>query len=69
MPLLPITDIQTIMKVSGMSRAPATNSRMVRPREMRARNSPTKGVQAIHQPQKKMVHHIFHSLASSPAKA
>ena len=31
--------------------APVTNCRMVRPREMRAMNIPTKGVQEIHQAQ------------------
>ena len=35
----------------GTSSAPATNSRIVRPREIRAMNTPTKGDQAIHQPQ------------------
>ena len=55
MALLPMIDIQAIMKASGSNSVPMTNSRMVRPREMRARNSPTKGPQAIHQAQKNTV--------------
>ena len=35
----------------GASSTPKTNSRMVRPREMRAMNMPTNGAQLIHQPQ------------------
>ncbi len=35
----------------GASRTPKTNSRTVRPREMRAMNMPTNGAQLIHQPQ------------------
>ena len=35
----------------GTSMTPVTNCRMVRPREMRAMNIPTKGVQEIHQAQ------------------
>ena len=35
----------------GTNIAPNMNSRMVRPREMRAMNMPTKGAQEIHQPQ------------------
>ena len=35
----------------GTNIAPNVNSRMVRPREIRAMKSPTKGAQAIHQPQ------------------
>ena len=53
MALLPMIDIQAIMKASGSNNVPTTNSRMVRPREMRARKRPTKGPHAIHQAQKK----------------
>ena len=35
----------------GMIRTAPTNSRIVRPREIRAMNIPTKGAQLIHQPQ------------------
>ncbi len=35
----------------GTSNTAPTNSRMVRPREMRAMNMPTNGAQLIHQPQ------------------
>ena len=35
----------------GTSSTPTTNWRMVRPREMRAMNMPTKGDQEIHQAQ------------------
>ncbi|GEM_PF-5066806 len=55
MALLPMIDIQAIMKASGNSSVPMTNSRMVRPREIRARNRPTNGPQAIHQAQKNTV--------------
>ncbi|MNU02327.1 hypothetical protein D3C72_2459960 [compost metagenome] len=47
----PNTVIQNRVKPAGTSSTPQTNSRMVRPREMRAMNSPTNGDQAIHQPQ------------------
>ena len=40
----------------------------VRPREIRARNRPTNGAQAIHQAQKKRVHSDIHSTAPSNAK-
>ena len=39
------------VKPSGTSSTPTTNSRIVRPRDTRAMNMPTKGDQAIHQPQ------------------
>ena len=35
----------------GTNMTPVTNCRMVRPREIRAMNMPTKGVQEIHQAQ------------------
>ncbi|MCY1378129.1 hypothetical protein D9M69_657400 [compost metagenome] len=47
----PNTVIQNKVKPAGTSRTPVTNSRIVRPREMRAMNRPTKGDQAIHHPQ------------------
>ena len=37
--------------VVGTNITPTMNSRIVRPRLMRAMNSPTKGAQDIHQPQ------------------
>ena len=36
---------------AGTTSTPETNSRMVRPLEMRAMNEPTKGAQAIHHAQ------------------
>ena len=36
---------------AGTMRTPATNSAILRPREMRATKEPTKGAQAIHQAQ------------------
>ena len=50
-----------------MISVPATNWRMVRPREMRARNSPTNDAQAIHQAQKKSVQALSHSSGRSKA--
>ena len=38
-----------------MTSVPATNCRMVRPREIRARNSPTNEAHATHQAQKNSV--------------
>ena len=51
MAVSPNTVIHNRVKAVGTSSTPATNSRMVRPREMRAMNRPTKGDQASHQPQ------------------
>ncbi|MOA57473.1 hypothetical protein D3C78_1816600 [compost metagenome] len=51
MALLPKIDIQARVKPRGISNTPKTNSRMVRPREIRAMNSPTNGDHAIHQAQ------------------
>lgn len=51
MAVSPNTVIQNSVKPAGTSSTPLTNSRMVRPREMRAMNRPTKGDHAIHQPQ------------------
>ena len=49
--VLPNTVIHSRVKAVGTSSTPVTNSRMVRPREIRAMNSPTNGDQASHQPQ------------------
>src|SRR5690606_2227458 len=51
MAVLPKTVIQKKVKTVGTSKTPSTNSRTVRPREMRAMNMPTKGDHAIHQAQ------------------
>jgi hypothetical protein len=40
------------MYKNGMMSVPATNCRIVRPREIRARNRPTKDAHAIHHAQK-----------------
>src|SRR5699024_4877516 len=50
-PLPPQIENQIMPARVGTSSTPATNSRTVRPLEMRAMNTPTKGAQAIHQPQ------------------
>src|SRR5690606_36156172 len=55
MAVSPNTVIQNSVKPVGTSSTPLTNSRMVRPREMRAMNSPTNGDHAIHQPQENSV--------------
>ncbi len=51
MALLPKAVIHSRLKAVGTSSTPVTNWRMVRPREMRAMNMPTKGDQEIHQAQ------------------
>ncbi|MDF9791391.1 hypothetical protein M2440_002092 [Methylorubrum extorquens] len=51
MAVLPNTVIQKKVNSTGTSSTPVTNSRMVRPREIRAMNMPTKGDHAIYQPQ------------------
>src|SRR5699024_9921375 len=50
-PVPPRTENQKKPTIEGTSRTPAMNSRTVRPREMRAMKTPTKGAQEIHQPQ------------------
>ena len=55
MALLPNTVIHSRLKAVGTSSTPMMNSRMVRPREMRAMNMPTKGDHEIHQAQYKIV--------------
>ena len=67
MPLLPKMENQAKMKPSGMNITPKTNSRKVRPREMRAMNSPTNGAQATHQAQKKMVQVDFQVAPCAPS--
>ncbi|MNQ65462.1 hypothetical protein D3C85_799170 [compost metagenome] len=47
----PMIANHTIVTPLGMTITPVTNSRMVRPREMRAMKVPTKGAQEIHQAQ------------------
>ena len=47
----PKTVNQMKLKPAGANRTPSRNCRMVRPREMRAMNMPTKGDHEIHQPQ------------------
>ena len=51
----PINPIQTNVNPVGISNTPTINSRMVRPRETRAINIPTKGDQEIHHAQYMMV--------------
>ena len=51
MAVLPNTVIHRKVNSTGTSSTPVMNSRMVRPREMRAINMPTKGDHEIHQPQ------------------
>src|SRR5699024_3880176 len=48
---LPNIVIQKKVKPVGINRTPPTKLRIVRPREIFAINIPTKGDQAIHQPQ------------------
>ena len=47
----PKMENHTSVSTDGTTTMPTTNSRMVRPREMRARNMPTNGVHEIHQAQ------------------
>ncbi|MCY1368190.1 hypothetical protein D9M69_551570 [compost metagenome] len=61
-------EIHTRVKVNGITRVPTTNSRRVRPREIRARNRPTKGAQATHQAQKNRVQPFSQSTGRSKAK-
>src|SRR5690606_26993253 len=51
MAVLPKTVIQKNVNPAGMKRTATTNSRTVRPREMRAMNMPTNGDQEIDQAQ------------------
>ena len=52
---LPKAVIHKRLKAVGTSSTPTTNSRMVRPREMRAMNMPTNGDHEIHHAQYKIV--------------
>ena len=65
--LLPKIENHAKIKPSGINITPKTNSRKVRPREMRAINSPTNGAQATHQAQKKIVQEAFHSAPTAPS--
>ncbi len=67
MALLPNTENHAKIKPNGINITPNTNSRKVRPREMRAINSPTNGAHATHQAQKKIVHEAFHSSPFVPS--
>jgi hypothetical protein len=51
MPVPPTMANHRKPKPVGAATTPSTNSRIVRPREMRATNIPTKGAQEIHQAQ------------------
>ena len=51
MPTPPTTANQKKPKPVGAATTPMMNSRMVRPREMRATNMPTKGAHETHQAQ------------------
>ena len=51
MALPPKMQSQKKARVVGTNITPTMNSRMVRPRLIRAMNIPTKGAQEIHQPQ------------------
>ena len=66
MALLPKIENQAKIKPNGINITPSTNSRKVRPREMRAIKSPTNGAHATHQAQKKIVQPAFHSAPAAP---
>ena len=51
MPRLPNMMSQKNENAVGAMKLPTITCRMVRPREMRAMNMPTKGAHEIHQPQ------------------
>ena len=63
--LLPKIEIHSRMNANGTTSTPMMNSRSVRPREMRARNRPTNGAQAIHQAQKNSVQPLSQSSGRS----
>src|SRR5690625_5179511 len=56
------------MYTNGIVSVPVTNCRIVRPREMRARKSPTKEAHATHHAQKNKVQSLIHVPVSSNAK-
>ncbi|MNT48601.1 hypothetical protein D3C72_1853910 [compost metagenome] len=60
----PNTVIHNRVKPAGTKSTPQMNSRMVRPREMRAMNNPTKGDQDSHQPQYNRVQPPIQSVGS-----
>ncbi|MNC47312.1 hypothetical protein D3C75_963650 [compost metagenome] len=60
----PNTVIHSKVKPAGTNSTPQTNSRMVRPREIRAMNKPTKGDQDNHQPQYSKVQPPIQSVGS-----
>ena len=59
--LFPNIDNHVSVKNKGIMSVPLTNSRMVRPREIRAKNKPTNGDQATHHAQKNNVQLFIHS--------
>src|SRR5699024_1007829 len=63
---LPKIDNQNKVNVKGMIRVPSTNWRMVRPREMRAKNKPTHGADATHQAQEHSVQPVTQSARAWP---
>ena len=67
MALLPKMETHMSTYRNGMISVPATNCRIVRPREIRARNSPTNEAQAIHHAQKNSVHALSHAVGCSNA--
>src|SRR5699024_10870311 len=69
MPAEPITATQTITMRVGMIVTPSTNSRMVRPREMRAMKPATNGEKAMTQHQMNTVQTPFQLSDQSPSGA
>src|SRR5699024_12569868 len=69
MALPPSTENHRKVTSVGTSNTPETNSRTVRPREIRAMNTPTNGDQEIHQTQKKMVQLFCQSTTALPWSA
>lgn len=64
MAVSPNTVIHSRVKPAGTNSTPQTNSRIVRPREIRAMNRPTKGDQDSHQPQYSRVQPPIQSVGS-----
>ena len=64
MAVLPNTVNHSTPNSDGMTSTPKMNSRMVRPREMRAMKSPTNGAHEHHQAQYRMVQPVNHSVCS-----
>src|SRR5699024_11987110 len=61
----PKIEIHSKMKLNGINSTPSTNLRSVRPREIRAKKSPTKAAHAIHQAQKNSVQSCIHAAAEA----